>query len=339
MGRLKPGGVSRKALATAALALLLSAVAAHAVTLFRAPYLQDVRRNAAVVMWATVENGTGTVLYSTDKSFSRTATAAARVFTAAQTGYTVNSRLTDITQFEAQLTGLTADTTYFYRVQVNGQDALPASEVLSLRTAGSGPFTFLAFGDSGFASLEQQNVFSAMSFENPALVLHTGDIAYLEGTYVQFRERYFDYYAGMMKRIPFYPIPGNHEYVTNNAAPYVALHALPPNGTPFDRNRYYSFDWSNVHFVGLDANLYLPPYCPDPRNCDPTLGAAFRRMLSWLDEDLAKSKLFWRVVYWHQPPYAYGPNESDPLERQARDLIVPILEKHDVQLVDRKSVV
>jgi uncharacterized protein (TIGR03437 family) len=56
-------------------------------------------------------------------------------------------------------------------------------------------------------------------------------------------------------------------------------------------------------------------------------------MLKWLDEDLSRNRSFWRIAYWHQPPYAYGLNEADPLERQARDLIVPILEKHDVQLV------
>jgi len=308
------------------LALLLG-IPAHAITLWKYPYLQDLRRNGVVVMWATVENGTGTVQYSTDRSFSRSVTAQPRTFTRTETTFP-----TPVTQYEATLTGLEPDTQYFYRVMVNGQDLTP-NDPLTFRTQGTGPFTFLAFGDSGMATLEQTQIATRMSLETPQLVVHVGDIAYFSGTYDEFQFRHFNYYAFLMKHIPFYPIAGNHEYITDRAAPFLAQHSFPSNGNPQDRNRYYSFDWGNVHFVALDANLHLPPYCPNQNNCDPALGPPFERMLKWLDDDLTRNKSFWRVAYWHQPPYGYGPNEADPLEKQARALIVPILEKHDVQLV------
>ncbi len=311
--------VRKCALRKAAAALLwvwLWANPSQAATLWRYPYLQDVRTNSAVVMWATLESGAGVVQFSIDKSFSRSATAQTRLFTRDET-VLPNA----ITQYEALLTGLSPGTVYYYRVLVDGQDLTPNDE-LKLKTAGPGPFTFLAFGDSGMGTLEQQQVATRMSLENPALVLHTGDIAYMSGTYEQFESRHFGVYAFLMKRAPFYPIAGNHEYITNHGAPFVAMHSFPTNGNPAERNRYYSFDWGNVHFVGLDSN-------------DPLENAAQGRspMLTWLDDDLARSKQFWRVVYFHHPPYAYGPNQEDGLERLVRERILPILDKHDVQLV------
>jgi uncharacterized protein (TIGR03437 family) len=57
-------------------------------------------------------------------------------------------------------------------------------------------------------------------------------------------------------------------------------------------------------------------------------------MLKWLDADLRKaSHRFFKVVYFHHPPYGFGPNEADELTALAREHIVPIVERHGVQLV------
>jgi uncharacterized protein (TIGR03437 family) len=126
-----------------------------------------------------------------------------------------------------------------------------------------------------------------------------------------------------MRRAPIFPSPGNHDYETQNCAPYLALHDLPSEGVPAaDRGRYYSFDWGNVHFVALDSNL-------------PLSRAANRLgpMLDWLESDLSRTRQFWKIAYFHHPPYASGPNESDELSALARNHIVPILERHGAQLV------
>jgi uncharacterized protein (TIGR03437 family) len=150
-----------------------------------------------------------------------------------------------------------------------------------------------------------------------------GDIAYYQGSFEQFQNEYFRPYAPMMRRAPFFPSPGNHDYETQNAAPYLALHALPSEDVPAaDRGRYYSFDWSNVHFVSLDSNLPLT-----------RAAGGLGPMLDWLDADLRRTRQFWKVVYFHHPPYAAGPNENDPLSILARQHIVPIVEKHGAQLV------
>src|SRR5262245_39258783 len=56
-------------------------------------------------------------------------------------------------------------------------------------------------------------------------------------------------------------------------------------------------------------------------------------MLRWLENDLAATRLFWRIVFFHHPPFAAGPNQNDAQCILARERIVPILERHGVQLV------
>ena len=111
--------------------------------------------------------------------------------------------------------------------------------------------------------------------------------------------------------------------MTPGAAPYVAQHAVPTQNVPAqDRGRYYSFDWSNVHFICLDSN--------------DSLESAARgdgEMLRWLENDLRATRKFWRVVAFHHPPYTSGVYQNDPLCSLARQHIVPILETYGVQLV------
>src|SRR5439155_2445433 len=156
-----------------------------------------------------------------------------------------------------------------------------------------------------------------------AFVIHLGDIAYYNGTFAQFQSGYFDYYRTLMSYVPFFPTPGNHDYESNNAAAYLAVHAVPQEGVPMeDRGRYYSFDWGNAHFVSLDTNLPLE---------QAVEGAG--PMLEWLEQDLKATRQFSRIVFFHHPPYAAGLNQGEIRCAWAREHISPILEAHGVQLV------
>jgi uncharacterized protein (TIGR03437 family) len=212
---------------------------------------------------------------------------------------------------------------YFYRVLVDGEDLTPEEE-LRFETANRGSLcNFLVFGDSGMNNPGRNQLAQLMGRERPALVLHTGDIAYYNGSFEQFQNEYFIPYAAMMRHAPFFPSPGNHDYETQDAAPYLTLHALPADEVRSgDRGRYYSFDWGNCHFVALDSNL---PLYQAARGEGP--------MLQWLEADLARTRQFWKVVYFHHPPYASGPNENDTLTALARQHIVPILDRYGVQVV------
>ena len=56
-------------------------------------------------------------------------------------------------------------------------------------------------------------------------------------------------------------------------------------------------------------------------------------MLRWLENDLRSTRQFWRIVYFHHPPFAAGPNMNDPHSALIRQHVVSILESYGVQVV------
>ena len=295
--------------------LALSLLPVRAATPVHLPYLQNVRTDRATILFSTKENLAATVQYSTDQSFSQSVTPTVRPFSSTVTGLTFN-----FYQYQADLTGLASGTQYSYRVIVGGQNISPESDY-KFRTAGPGPFTFLVFGDSGAATAGQSAVTLRMVNETPDLVLQVGDIAYEEGTYDQFKANFFDYYFTLLRRTPFFMVPGNHEYYTNNAAPFLSLTSNPAETVPpIDRNKYFSFDWGDAHFIGLDSNLMGD-------------NTSQKRMLQWLDADLAQTQAPWKIVYFHHLPFPISQHVGDPLCQAMHDFAMPILEQHGVQLV------
>jgi 3',5'-cyclic AMP phosphodiesterase CpdA len=271
----------------------------------RAPYVQNVGRNRASILWATTEIGEGSVTVGGPEG-AYTVAASARTFDS-------------FVQYQADLGGLQPSTAYAYRVKLNGLTLTPSAS--SFRTAGPGRFSFLAFGDSGADTPEQRAIVNLMAAERDiALAVHTGDLAYPEASHALLDANYFAINSALMSRIPFYPTPGNHEYYSDSGGPYFASHAFPESNavTAADRGRYYSFDWGEAHLVSLDSNLMLTE--------------AADRMLAWLDRDLATSRQYWKIVFLHHTPYPSGHHLGDQTSAAVRASVNPIAEKHGVQL-------
>jgi hypothetical protein len=287
------------------------------ITVLRSPYLQSVSTDRASILWATAETAFGAAAYSPNGVQFQFVAADSRVFQPSETNL-----LTPYVRYQADLRNLLPNTEYLYRVTVDGELITPISDI-RFRTAGPGPLKFAVIGDSGMATTPQAQIANLIAAERPAFMMHVGDIAYLRGTFQEFQTNHFNYYGNMMSSVAFFPCPGNHEYETQNAAPYLALHAVPSRTVPFvDRGRYYSFDWANVHFVSLDSNSSLESAI-----------SGSGPMLQWLEADLAATRQFWRVAYFHHPPYAGGPNSADPIIARVQDRVVPILERYGVQVV------
>lgn len=281
-----------------------------ATTLIRGPYLQNVQADRASILWTATQTAVGKVTL-TDGATTRTNEANVRLFTPAET------QLPDsFYQFQVDFAALRPATRYTYRVHLDGQQIFESSFL----TAGPGRFSFLALGDSGSGSSQQTQLQRLLAAEpDVAFLLHTGDIAYELGTFAQFDARHFAGYSALMARLPFFTTPGNHEYYTGYAAPYLAVHSFPDSGTPTeDRGRYYSFDWGPAHIVSLDTNLHF--------------SAEFDRMINWLELDLQRTNKFWKLALFHHTPYPTGYHRDDPLCTRAREVIVPILERYGVQL-------
>src|SRR6185295_4674728 len=84
---------------------------------------------------------------------------------------------------------------------------------------------------------------------------------------------------------------------------------------------YYSFDFSNAHFI-----------CLESYETDRSSGGA---MMTWLREDLDSTNQTWVIAFWHHPPYSKGSHDSDDETEliQMRKNALPILEEGGVDLV------
>lgn len=282
----------------------------------RQPYIQRLLSDRVSILWTTPQPGSGAVTIVGSGGESTTFAAAMQVFQPADTALSAAYY-----QYQADITGLQPGTSYSYCVIVDGQTLAWDPGQFNFTTPAPGKFSFLSFGDSGADSPEQISLIQLMAAE-PAVtkVIHLGDIAYDSGTYAQFEANYFALYAPLMSRLPFFTTPGNHDYETGNAAPYLAGSAAPVSNVPAeDLGRYYSFDWGDAHFVSVDSNLMLT--------------AAESRMLGWLDSDLGATGKFWKIVFLHHPPYPTGTHLGDPICAEVQRSVTSIMERHGVQLV------
>ncbi|GIW72579.1 MAG: hypothetical protein KatS3mg102_2121 [Planctomycetota bacterium] len=233
--------------------------------------------------------------------------------------------------------GLVPDTRYAYAVRDEQGSLLAAGTLRTAPPPGRRTVVFAALGDSGGVANEhalalpawarrligradddrQQGVLAtAIAHQvRPDFVLHTGDVVYPDGERCRYREAFFLPFAPLLQSAPLYPVLGNHDARTEGGAPLLEAFELPVNDA--DRTeRFYSFQWGQVHVAALDST----------RNDEDYLAAQAR----WLDRDLAAAAGSWRVVFMHHPPFSRGKYRGQPLLRAH---IVPVLERHRVHLV------
>lgn len=283
-------------------------------TLVWNPYLQQLTDTSVIILWAT-ESGDGPLIrYSTDERYGSRAE-----------GETRTIEELDMRLHRVELTDLEPNTTYHYRISVDGEGLLPDEE-LSFQTAppdGSDePFTFLAFGDYGSDNDPQRRMRDQMERESFQFIVTTGDNAYPEGEYGEFDHHVFRVYDEIFPRVGLFPSLGNHDYLTDDAGPYLDLFELPENAARReDRERYYSFDYGNVHFAVLDSNRIAR----GDEIVEP--------MADWLREDLEATDLRWKIVVLHHPAYAATARHNEEESEILRDVFVPIFEEYGVNMV------
>ncbi len=275
---------------------------AGAPALVRQPYVQRTTGTSAVVMWTTTDD--------TPVRVSVTTPAGEAVASVAAVGEPAKHFSG---QRVAEIEGLEPGATYCYQLEA-GKAAL--TERAGFRTApppGSGePVRFVAFGDSGDGGDEQWLVRNQLDTVPFDLMLVTGDVAYSSGTPKQLERGFFEVYQDLIRFIPTFPVAGNHDYETDEGAPLREAFALPENGGQGGEERWYSFDWGDVHFVGLDTEVMS------------------EAQAAWLEADLAANDLPWVVVFAHRPPLSSGRHGSN---EQFQRLFSPILRAHQVPLV------
>lgn len=296
-------------------------------TIVRGPYVQKASATAATIVWAARESASGVVRFTDANGASGSVAATARRVAASTTGLPY-----DYYQYEARLTGLSPATAQTYDLFMSSVDVLPGTATFKTAPSkGTGAVTFVAIGDSGTGSTEQQQISDLIGADNFDIALHAGDIAYGntggtgDASYSTFQNWFFNIYRAWLGDHPFFPSEGNHDSrpTNNDGAAYLDLFSLPTNGAttayPDHAERFYSYDYGPIHFVALDTEFAFQD--------------ATRRseQIAWLDSDLAATSQPWKVVYFHRSPYSAGGEHGSDLT--VRAAFGPIFERYGVQLV------
>ena len=314
--------------------LELTGIGAATAALTRGPYLQMGNQTAVTLRWRTD--------IATDSKIE--------VGTAFGT-YTLSAtNATSTTEHEVRITGLAADTKYYYRFGSSTQVLQSANDnyftTVPLPTT-TRKIRIAAFGDCGINSLNHQsstltsyrNYLTNNSLEAADAWLLLGDNAYNAGTDAEYTSNYFNAYGNtILKNHKLYPAPGNHDYANNAAnqashnVPYFSIFTLPANaecgGVASGNERYYSYDIGNIHFLALDS--YGLENGGTTRLYDTT-GA----QVTWVKQDLAANSKKWTIAYWHHPPYTMGSHNSDTETElvNIRQKFIRILERLGVDVI------
>jgi hypothetical protein len=206
-------------------------------------------------------------------------------------------------RYEASFQGLERGAEYHYSV-LNygflGREIVVAGPFPASTAAEPGrPFRFVAFGDSGTGSLSQAALAERIVDAAPDLVIHTGDLVYPGGAKEDYLFNFYEPNAGLIPSVPFMPILGNHDCVTDLGRPLLEAFVLPVNGpTGIELERNYWFDFGDARFVGLDSNKMS-----EKHSGVLTLEQMKTVVAPWLRGVLMDCDAKWKFVYFHHPFY------------------------------------
>jgi hypothetical protein len=285
----------RDVAARVAALLLCTATTVSANSLTRGPYLQLLTTQSVTVVWQTQDPAPCVLAIGPVGGARRTITG--------DTGTTC----------AIAVDGLQPGTRYSYVARA-GAEVLGDDTVFRTDDPAA-PFSFVVIGDHGeHTTSSQAAVRDRMVALDPDFIVSVGDMIYDEGAAEDFDPRFFTPYAGLIRRIVFWPCLGNHDVRTSGGAPWRAAFYTPANN-PDGNEGYYSFVQGNATFVVLDSNRSTSP------------GSA---QYEFLERELAASNATWKFVFFHHTIYSSGTHGSNT---GIRDDLVPLFDRYAVDIV------
>jgi 3',5'-cyclic AMP phosphodiesterase CpdA len=179
--------------------------------------------------------------------------------------------------------------------------------------------------DVGGTLQQSIDIVNAMP-EQPALIIHTGDITHLS------RPAEFDLAQQLMSGLrttELHTVPGEHDTTDATVTEYFNRF-----GKASSNKGYYSFDHAGVHFIALINVLQFKP---------GGLGTLGSDQLAWVAADLkGRSSSTPIVVFAHMPlwtiyePWGWGTGDADQLMAQLKRFgSVTVLNGHIHQIVQK----
>ncbi|NEU60259.1 S-layer homology domain-containing protein [Paenibacillus sp. ALJ109b] len=231
---------------------------------------------------------------------------------------------------KAEATGLSPDTSYFFRV--GDQDLGIWSEVGTFKTAPvDGAFTFIDLTDTQ-AKEEDEAILSGSTLSkalatvpNAEFVVHNGDVVE-NGTSEQEWNWLLGHSQASLMNTTIAPSAGNHE--NKNNAFYEHFNVKQPDGAATVTGAYYSYNYSKAHFIVLNSNEDSSDY------------ANFsNEQVAWMKQDVAEAKAAgakWIIVNIHKGPYTTSNHatDSDIIGANGeRKKIAPLMNELGIDLV------
>ena len=293
-------GQARIGTVSAALALLLSCLAlaggyggaqTTAEELTRGPIIQNVQKDRATLTWVTRKPAGE---YQKE-------------------GGALEIPLSEDVYHQAELTTLEPGTRYRYNLSRYGTDVSGtfSTPPLSEET----PFFFIVYGDTRTRHEVHKKAVARILLDKPDFVLHTGDLVASGNAAVDW-DKFFEIEKDLLRNIPFYPTPGNHERNTPLFFKYFSF----PNGD----GHHYSFDWGSAHFAVIDSNEV---------GTTPQEKAAFlQAQIDWLQNDLGRNIRPLVFVWLHEPPFT-GVADRKEISAKLAAKLEPVLLKGRVAAV------
>ncbi|MGF1587151.1 MAG: fibronectin type III domain-containing protein [Bacteroidales bacterium] len=182
---------------------------------------------------------------------------------------------------------------------------------------------FLAGGDSRSRRDVRQEMNELAILENPDFIIFDGDFINNALSEEQWDDWFDDWHDQMITadglRIPVVPSIGNHEVEGS--------YLQPRENAPFYMNRFVVPEPRTYYVLQMSPDLVLV-------TLDTDHIVEVTDQTEWLDKTLEANKdVRWKLVQWHVAAWPSVRDFDGGLPRKIREHWIPVIEKHNVDLV------
>ncbi|MCH5198497.1 MAG: metallophosphoesterase family protein [Oscillospiraceae bacterium] len=225
---------------------------------------------------------------------------------------------------QTAVTDLEPGTEYTYRVGDAEKDMW--SDVCTFVTDDKdNSFSFVTIADVQ-ASSDENFAHASLTLKGALETLPGAEFIVNLGDYVNDNTNdewdwYFSNFAFANNKYTGVPVAGNHDgNITNklNTYNFTNTFCLDKSKNHSLEGVYYSFDYGNAHFVVLNTNDMYP------------MSQAQR---NWLINEMTNSDAMWKIVLMHRSLYSAGKNINKPDTIIMRNVLLPIIDELDIDLV------
>jgi len=230
---------------------------------------------------------------------------------------------------KAEAIGLKPNTTYYYRV---GDATLGLwSTVGTFQTAPTnGSFSFIDLADPQAKDMDEATL-AASTFKTALATVPDSKFLAINGDLVDDGsvEYEWDWLFNNIGQ-PFLnttvaPIAGNHDNKSSSFVDHFNL--TPATGSDTSTGVYYSYDYSNAHFIMLNNNE------------NTSVNDLSQAQIDWMKADVSKARANgskWIIVNMHKGPYTTSNHATDSDINGAtgsRNTVAPVMAKLGIDLV------